>query len=325
MKIYYGLRDPGLKKKDRSIAIGIFDGVHRGHQKILDRVLSQARRRGTSSMAITFDPHPCRVLKPRSGCPILISPEHRLKFFERLGLSEALVIRFTRGFSEITRERFLHDTLIRRLGMRALVVGHDFCFGKKALGDADYLKASARACGFGLTLVDPLKLEGRVVSSTRIRRSIEHGDFRKAQAMLGRPVSVYGTVVRGRGRGKSLGFPTANLNPHHETLPPAGVYAAWGYLNGKVLKGVVHIGARPTFRDLEKTLEVHFLNFHGDIYGKDIELLFVDSLRKTRRFQAPRKLASAIRGDIAEAMKILKKTPPNSLYKGILSGYTKRS
>jgi riboflavin kinase/FMN adenylyltransferase len=235
-----------------------------------------------------------------------MSLAHRLKFFERLGLSETLVIRFTKEFSKVTREKFLHEFLLGRLGMQALVVGHDFCFGRKALGNTDYLREESKLCGFDLSLVRPLVFAGGNISSTKVRHWIEHGDLTTARRMLGRPVSVYGTVVRGRGRGKPLGFPTANLNPHHETLPPAGVYAAWGYLNGKKLKGVIHIGPRPTFGDFERTLEVHFLDFHRDIYGRELELLFVRCLRRTRPFQHPAELASAIQKDIAQARRLLR-------------------
>ncbi len=305
MIVYSDFKDKKLKSKPRCVAIGIFDGVHRGHQKILKNVLRDARRTRATPSVITFEPHPNKVLNPGKGHPILMSLAHRLRYFERMGLAEALVIRFNKDFSKVTRESFLNQWLLKRLDMKFLSVGHDFRFGYRGLGDTSFLLENSKRLKLGLSLVKPLKYKGEIISSTRIRHLIETGDLKKAQKMLGRPVSVYGTVVRGRGRGKGLGFPTANLNPHHETLPPSGVYAAWGYLDGKKLKGVIHIGERPTFNDKERSLEVHFLNFHKDIYGKELELIFVAKLRGTQRFKGPKNLARAIKMDIARAFKIL--------------------
>lgn len=307
MKIYHGLWDKNLKRRPRSIAIGIFDGVHRGHRRILSRGVYDAKRFHAPSMVVTFDPHPVKILKPAAAHPILMSLPHRLRFFERLGVEETLVIRFNRRFSQTTRERFLKELLIGKLGMRSLCVGHDFRFGCRGEGDAAYLSEKSRELGFHLSFVRPVKYRREIISSTRIRRLIESGRLGTAREMLGRPVSVYGTVVHGRGRGKSVGFPTANLNPHHETLPPAGVYAAWGFLNGRRLKGVIHIGEKPTFNDKEKSLEVHFLNFHKNIYGKEIELIFVARLRGIRRFKSREDLSGAIQKDAGQALRILRR------------------
>ncbi|MBI4432966.1 MAG: bifunctional riboflavin kinase/FAD synthetase [Candidatus Omnitrophica bacterium] len=298
MKIYNGFSDPRLKRRSRSVAIGIFDGVHRGHEKIL-------RKLGPSGFVVTFEPHPNKVLRPRVKHPILMSLEHRLRLFEKLPIAEALVIRFDKRFSRITREDFVKKFLLDRVGMRSLVVGHDFRFGAGGRGNIPYLKSAAKKYGFQLQVVGPLKHQGEVISSTRIRNLIERGALARASTMLGRPVSVYGTVVRGKGRGRSMGYPTANLNPHHETLPPDGVYAAWGDLNGRKLKGVIHIGRRPTFGEKEPSLEVHFLNFKGNLYGKEIELIFVKRLRSIRRFHGAEALSAAIHEDIARARKLL--------------------
>lgn len=305
MKVYSGFNDKKLRPKPRGVAIGVFDGVHRGHQLILSRLLTDARRAHAGSIAVTFDPHPSKVLRPKTDQPILISLSHRLRFFEKMGIDEALVIPFDRNFSKIDHQTFLHELLLKRLGMESLSVGADFCFGFNGLGDAYYLKQESKRLGFRLSLARPLKYGDEVISSTRIRRLIEQGLLKKAQCMLGRPVSVYGTVVHGRGRGRSIGFPTANLNPHHETLPPAGVYAAWGLLGGRRLKGVIHIGERPTFRDMEKSLEVHFINFNGDLYGRELELVFTARLRTTHKFRSQQELACAIQQDTNNALKIL--------------------
>ena len=307
IKIYRGFGDPRLHKKERAVAVGIFDGVHQGHQKIIARVLIESRKRGWVPTVVTFDPHPMKVLRPRIHHPnILMSLAHRLRMFESLGVREAVVIRFDRRFSKVSREIFLRRLLLDRLGMKFLAVGHDFRFGRKALGDSDFLRGEAKKSGFHAAFISPLKNAGQIISSTRIRSLVETGRLAEAKKMLGRPVSVYGTVVRGRGRGKKLGFPTANLNPHHEALPPEGVYAAFGYLGGRKLKGVIHIGARPTFSESDRSLEVHFLNFTGDLYGREIELVFVARLRGIRRFQNPEALTRAIRRDSQKAARLLR-------------------
>ena len=294
------------------MAIGVFDGVHRGHQRILEKVKADARRHRRPAMVVTFEPHPSKVLHPKAKHSILMSLAHRLRLFERAGLDEALVVPFNRKFSRISREFFLSKFLLERLGMRSLSIGHDFCFGRGGTGDIPYLKEQAGPLAFHLSLVQPLKSRGQIVSSTRIRHFIENGHLAQASKMLGRPVSVYGDVVRGRGRGRRLGFPTANLNPHHETLPPSGVYAAQGYLQSPVgahgrapLRGVIHIGARPTFKEKDKSLEVHFFNFHKNIYGNELELYFVSRIRGIRRFKDSQSLIRAIQRDASKALKIL--------------------
>ncbi len=304
MKVYFLPKDEGrIKLRPRALAIGIFDGVHLGHRKIINKI---TRRRGEMPAVVTFDPHPGKILHPKEFHPtILMSLEHRLRVLESLGVREAFVIRFNRRFSGISHERFLKDTLLGCLGARFISVGDDFRFGYRGLGDRTYLESKSRTSDFRVSGVRQLLFKKKPISSTRIRQMIERGDLASAKKMLGRTVSVYGTVVRGQGRGKHLGFPTANLNPHHEALPPAGVYAARGILDGKALKGVIHIGERPTFREWEPSLEVHFFDFHSDIYGRDLELLFIARLRSTKRFSDPYQLAQASRRDTARAKRIL--------------------
>ena len=229
MIVYSGFNDRRIKSKPRCLAIGVFDGVHRGHQKILKRLLTDAKSHRSTPMVVTFEPHPSRILRPEAAPPILMSLPHRLRFFEAMGVREVLVIHFNKNFIKITHQKFLHKLLLGKLNMKSLTVGENFRFGFKGLRGANYLKQESKQTGFGLSLVQPLKIHSQIISSTRLRRLIERGYLKKSEKMLGRPVSVYGTVVRGRGRGRSLGFPTANLNPHHETLPPNGVYAAWGF------------------------------------------------------------------------------------------------
>ncbi len=302
MKIYRSLTDKALKAKPRSLAIGIFDGVHLGHQRILKDALTQARKNKLSFCVVTFDPHPEKVLNPKDGAPkILMSLEHRLSLLKSFGVQEVVVIPFTMRTAQISHDDFLYTLLIGRLGMRSLSVGEDFRFGKKAMGDIHYLRKRAREAGFRFHASKHVLYQKSTISSTRIRREIEAGNLKKASNMLGRPVSVSGTVVRGHGRGRSIGFPTANLNPHHETLPPPGVYAAYGFVGDKKLKGVVHIGERPTFEEKDPSLEVHFLKFHRNIYGKTVELFFVKRLRGIHKFGSQTELKKAIQKDISQA------------------------
>lgn len=304
MKVYFLPGDEGrIRRRPRAVAIGIFDGVHLGHRKIIAKI---TRRRGEVPAVVTFDPHPGKILHPKEFHPtILMSLDHRLKVLGSLGVREVFVIRFNRRFSKISHGYFLKNTLLDRLGARFFSVGDDFRFGYRGLGDRKYLESKSRKSGFRVSVARPFLFEKEPISSTRIRRMIERGDLVRAKRMLGRTVSVYGTVVRGRGRGKKLGFPTANLNPHHEALPPAGVYAARGFLGTRPLKGVIHIGARPTFKDRLRSMEVHFFDFHKNIYGRDLELLFIARLRPIERFSHPRYLAEAIRHDTAMAKRIL--------------------
>lgn len=304
MKVYFLPEDAGrVRRRPRAVAIGIFDGVHLGHRKIIEKTL---HRRGETPAVVTFDPHPGKVLHPKEFHPtILMSLEHRLKILEALGVRETFVIRFNRRFSGISHESFLRDTLLDRLQTRFISVGDDFRFGHRGLGDRKYLESESHKSSFKLSAARQLLFKKKPISSTRIRQKIEHGDLVRAKKMLGRTVSVYGTVVRGRGRGRKLGFPTANLNPHHEALPPAGVYAARGFLGKKPLRGVIHIGERPTFGDKQRSLEVHFFDFHKNIYGRDLELLFIARLRSIRRFSDPKRLSDAIRQDAMKAKRML--------------------
>ncbi len=306
MKIYRGLEDPALKSEKRALALGVFDGVHLGHQKIINSMLHDAKAHTASSMVVTFDPHPAKILEPKKKHPaILMSLEHRLAHLQSMGIQETLVIPFTKDFSRMTREDFFIQILIQRLGAQSLAIGFDFRFGFGGKGNAAFLKERCKVFHRRFHLMPAFKVAGQTVSSTRIRQSIEKGELEKAGAMLGRPVSVMGTVVHGEGRGKALGFPTANLNPHHEALPPAGVYAAYGYLAGKKLRAVLHLGKRPTFGDKQATLEAHFLNFSKDIYGQTVELIFVKKIRPIEKFSTPALLGKAIARDILQAKKHL--------------------
>lgn len=291
--------------RGRSVALGVFDGVHLAHRRIIRRAVAAARRQRLRATVLTFDPHPKNVLFPDKRRPILQSLEHRLRIFAELGVEETVVIRFDRRFAATTAEGFLR-LLTRRLDARAVCVGHDFRFGRQGLGDAALLRDWARSTGRRVWIEPPYKMGGEVVSSTLIRGLVLRGQLGRAARLLGRRVSVYGNVVRGHGRGRRIGFATANLDPHHETLPPPGVYAAWGSVRGRRIGAVVHIGQRPTFAEKDPSIEAHFLRRQPRLYGQSVELEFVRKLRDINKFESIQELTRAIRKDIDRARRLLR-------------------
>lgn len=284
------------------ITVGIFDGVHRGHQKILKKVVSDARRKHWKSIVITFDPHPQKVLRPEAKIPLLMSLKHRINLIKEIGIDECHVLKFTKLFAKKSPEDFI-KTLVEKCGFKKLVMGEDFLFGFQGGGDRKLLKKLARLYDFQVSTLVPLKLKGKVVSSTRIRQSIERGNLIGAQKMLRRPVSILGTVVHGKKVGRKLGFPTANIDPHHEAIPPSGVYAVDARIEKRTYKGIVNIGRRPTFfKDKEPTIELHIFHFRKDIYGKDVEIMFKKRIRSERTFPSFEALQAQISRDIQLAL-----------------------
>ncbi len=290
-------------------AIGIFDGVHVGHQFILDRVVRRARRLGKKSLAITFDPHPAVILNYRNAPPMIMSVPHRLRILEETGLDACWVIHFTKRVARQEAWRFVRDFLSAKLGVSEIWVGKGFRFGRGNLGTIEFLRLLGKRYGFSIREITPIQLDSQKISSTEIRRLIEKGELVKAEKLLGRPVSILGTVIHGENLGKEIGFPTANLNPHHEAIPPRGVYTVRAVLDGKRYRGVVNIGIRPTMKIKKNpkiTIEVHLIDFSGNLYGKDIELLFVKKLRGEKFFPSVKALAKQIQKDIQKTRQILR-------------------
>ncbi len=298
-----------------NLAIGVFDGVHLGHQ----RVIAAAREAGSPSVVLTFDPHPMRVLRPQQAPALLTSTDHKLALLRQLGVDACLLVTFDKQFSETPAEKFVE--LIA--GCRQVCVGSRFRFGHDRRGDVALLQKLAPRYGFTVREIHSvLTADGEMISSTAVRQHVLAGHLDRAAEMLGRPFSVLGTVEHGDHRGKQIGFPTANVNPHNEVLPPDGVYAARVKLVGQAsslstspatnkpeacssLAGVANIGLRPTFGDSERTLEVHLLDFNRDIYGQDIEIEFVKPLREERKFNSVEALKRQIAEDIAAARRLL--------------------
>ena len=291
------------------ISIGVFDGVHRGHQKIIKAVVSKAKSRGLSSVLITFYPHPATVLNPSKRVPSLISLPHRLRLLEEMGLDHAIVLRFDRRLSRMSAGRFI-GKILGKISVGEIVVGSNFLFGRGRSGSLTAPGISSRIHGCKVSHIDTLMSFGKDISSTRIRSLILAGRLRDASSLLSRPVTVLGTVMEGERRGRIIGYPTANINPHHEAIPPSGVYAVKIKLSGKIYHGILNIGIRPTFdpgslNDREPTIEAHIFNFRKMIYGRDIEVIFVKKLRKEKKFKDMNALRAQIKKDESRARRVL--------------------
>ena len=308
MKIIRGLRHLKRQSKDSVVTIGVFDGLHIGHRTIIRKTVAAARKAGLASVLVTFDPHPAKVLRSSRKVPSLISMEHRIRLIEELGVDVVLIAKFTRSFSKMASEKFVKSILVGKLRMKEIYVGENFYFGRGAGGGTKSLRRIAKRYVFRATIVRSVKSGGRVISSSLIRQLISEGKLREAARLLGRPVSVLGTVVKGSGIARGLGYPTANVNPHHETIPPRGVYAVRARYGKKEFRGILNIGFRPTFyssRDEEPTVEVHLFSFKGNLYNKDIEVYFVKKIRNERRFRSKARLIGQIEKDVKIAKTML--------------------
>jgi riboflavin kinase/FMN adenylyltransferase len=309
MKVYHSLDEIKRVRGGSIVAVGIFDGVHKGHVRVIRSLVKRARMTGAKSLVLTFYPHPRSVLHPEKAVPLVISVKHRVMLLESLGVDIVIPIRFTRRFSRIKAEEFAGRILHKRFGAREVYLGGNFQFGAGGRGDVNLIKKLGRTQGFKVRNVRLLKKDKRVISSTYIRRLITSGRLKEASGLLGRPVSILGTVKRGTRRGRILGFRTANIDPHHEAIPPSGVYAVFVLLQHAIYKGVTNIGFRPTFHRKgplpDPTVEVHLFDFKGNLYGRDIEVIFVKKLRAERHFQDRENLKKRIALDAAKAKRLL--------------------
>src|SRR3954451_270301 len=279
------------------LALGNFDGLHRGHRKILDRVRRVAGERGATSVVMTFDPHPPRVVRPDKAPPLLMTKAQKLEAFADAGLQGAAIVRFTSELSRWDPETFVRTVLADWLRVSEVWVGANFLFGHDRTGNFSTLRTLGLRYGFRADKIDPVRYKDFVVSSTRIRRLISEARVDEAGALLGHPYFVDGTVVEGRRRGREIGFPTANVATENELVPPYGVYATTLTVDGHVYPGVTNIGLRPTFGETEPTIETHLLGYGGDLYGNRVRLGFVLRLRDERRFEDVDALRTQIEAD----------------------------
>jgi riboflavin kinase/FMN adenylyltransferase len=284
------------------LAIGVFDGVHLGHQAVIRRALDAARRDGGSAVAVTFDPHPVRVLRPEQAPRLLTSTAHKLRLIRDIGVKHQLVIHFDRAFAATPPEDFIRALVSASRPLREVCVGFEWSFGKGRAGNLALLEKLGDELGFTEVGVPAVEIDGEIVSSTLIRGAVESGDLARAARMLGREFTVRGAVIEGDQVGRKLGFPTANLSAHNEQFPPNGVYAVEARHGDRALPGVANIGVRPTMKNAsgERLLEVHLFDFDAEIYGEDLEITFRKFLRPEQRFANLEELRAQIARD-AEA------------------------
>jgi riboflavin kinase / FMN adenylyltransferase len=287
------------------LAIGVFDGVHLGHQAVISTSASHAQSVDGTPVVVTFDPHPAKVLRPKRAPHLLTATQHKIALIRNLGVAHLLVINFDRKFSVTPPEDFVQQLASCSKPLREICVGHQWSFGKDRRGDLNLLNKLGVQLGFEVVGIQPVTVNGAVVSSTAIRKAIEAGDFDTAAEMLGRQYTILGTVTRGDGLGKKIGFPTANLSAHSEQFPPNGVYLAEAWLDGVLHHGVVNLGYRPTVsHESDRVLEIHLFDFNQDIYGQDVEVRFVQYLRPEKKFESVDALVRQIDLDVRQARQL---------------------
>ena len=296
--------------KNAVITIGNFDGVHIGHQSLFHEVIERADAINGTSIAMTFEPHPIRVLKQNGHPPLITLYDQKVELIEKSGIDVLIVVPFTREFAAITAKEYVLDILVKRIGAQVVVVGEDYTFGKNREGNINLLRSYAEALDIQVEVVDwiPIsKISADRISSTRIRELVMDGRVGDAQKLLGRHYQIKGVVVTGRNRGgKLLGFPTANINLHDELSPKPGVYAVTVEAAGRTHKGVANIGYSPTFEDNEFTVEAHLLDFDTDIYGQTIRINFVTRIRDEIKFSGIDELSDQITKDVSFTRRALK-------------------
>ncbi len=290
----------GLKLDQSIVTIGSFDGVHAGHQSIIRRVVEAAHKEKIPAVVVTFFPHPASVLRKINIPFYLTGPEERAWLLGELGVDEVVTLKFTPKMASLLPEDFI-DELNQHLGIRELWVGHDFALGRNRLGDYDRLNQIGREMGFGVKTLVPVDLDDQIISSSAIRTALSRGEVKRVALMLGRLYGITGEVVKGDGRGKLIGIPTANMAVWKEQLLPRnGVYAGWAIVEGSRFQAVTNLGLRPTFEneDVEAHLEVHLLDFHQNLYGKKIRFEFLEFLRPEQKFGSIQDLIDQIHTDI---------------------------
>ncbi len=301
MKIFHGTENANIERPT-VLTLGVFDGLHIGHQRIMETVVERARIAGAVPTTITFDPHPRAVLHPDSAPPLLQTLDQRLANLEVLGIEQAIVIPFTTEFSQQPAENFLTDIIRDRLHAIEVYLGKGFAFGKDRGGNIDLLRQTSRELGFVADEVDEVQLRGKRVSSSAIRRLLAEGRVNLARRMLGRPYGVEGVIIRGNRRGHTIGFPTANLKPRNRVIPRYGVYATATLIDGIWRKSITNIGVRPTFEsDAEPSIETYVFDFDGDLYGDVLRVRFLHRIRDEKKFNGIDELKAQIERDSSRA------------------------
>lgn len=292
-------------KKDMALTIGVFDGVHLGHKKLLSKLKKEASKNDLMTGVITFSQHPQEVISPQTRLPNLTDLDQRRELLKNEGIDIVIILPFDAEMAKLSARQFI-TSLKKHLRLRSLVIGPDFALGKSREGDAAALRTLGQEMGFTVTVVPPMKINGEVVSSTAIRAALTKGDMEKAHRLFGRFFSLHGRIVRGEGRGAKLGFPTANISiSPQQALTTDGIYATRAYIDGKVYKSATNIGTRPTFNGHHRTVEVYIIDFKGDLYGKDLKIEIIERVRDEKKFSSIEELKKQMEEDVKRAVVIL--------------------
>jgi len=301
------------------LTFGTFDGVHIGHRAIIKEIVQQAQElglvkeqgscRGSTSLlpsvVLSFDPHPMYFLSPEECPPILTTKAKKAELLKEMGVDMVIFAKLEEQISEMSDIDFVEQILVQKLRVKSVVVGYDCTFGRNRTGDSNLLEKLGRQYNFAVKVIAPQKFCGVVVSSTRIRNAIAQNELKLAEQLLGRRYSIYGEVIKGKGIGREIGFPTANIDAGNQMLPPSGIYAIRAKLNEKMFGGVLNMGVRPTFGDNQFQIEAYLFDFDGSIYGYTIEIFFIEKIRDEIAFSCVEELISQIKRDVEKARKIL--------------------
>jgi riboflavin kinase/FMN adenylyltransferase len=292
-------------EKDTILTVGVFDGVHLGHKHLISQLVGKAEQEGLLSGVVTFRQHPQEVIRPDMKLPFLTSLAEREKLLRNEGVDIIVPLTFTAETAKLNARDFI-GLLVKYLYMRGIIIGPDFALGSKREGNADVLCEMGRKQGFSVTVVPPVVVDGEIVSSTAIRKALSDGDVHRVKRLAGRSFSLQGHVVAGSGRGVALGFPTANLDIGPEqALPADGVYASWVSIDGGTFPSLTNIGTNPTFGDNRRAVEVYIVDYESDLYGREIEIEFVERLRGEKRFDSIEELKKQITEDVKRGIALL--------------------
>jgi len=305
MEVFEGYKDLNQKFPNPVVTLGNFDGVHLGHQEIFFRIRERAKEIQGTSLVYTFHPHPLSVLAQGRQFFNITTLEEKLKLIEKAGIDVVICEPFTLEFSQLTAEEFVKNILWGKIGTKEIFVGEDYTFGSKRQGNIYFLTAMGKRLNFRVKIIESQIKDNIIVKSSKIREFIQMGEVEVAHRLLGRNYSITGQVIKGRGRGITLGYPTANIRPNKALHPGVGVYAVWVKCENNQFSGVMNIGYNPTFSGQELSLEVHILDFNRDLYGKEIEISFVAGIRKEKTFRSPQELINQMHQDVIAARKIL--------------------
>ena len=311
MEIIRGLEDLKESYPNTVITIGNFDGLHLGHQKIIQTVLQESEDINGTSMVVTFDPHPMKILAPEREIKLLTTPKERERLIRTMGIHVLLCITFNEEFSQLMPDDFIGDILVKKINAKKVIVGQNYAFGKARKGTTELLRRRGRKYGFNVKVVRHAKFNGEVVSSSKIRSFLSKGEVFEASTFLGRAYTIEGNVIKGAGRGeKLLHIPTANITTPNELVPKEGVYAVKIGIKNDFFDGVANIGKKPTFGDAVTSYEVHIFNYTGNLLGEHLRIHFIDWIRDQRSFPDALSLERQIRNDIEHAGEILNRKRP---------------